>query len=492
MTVAAICRYLLQSQELGIKRKLLVCGPTNKSVVVLARKVLQCIRNEDSVNAVLIGDKGELLADNQAELENSFVYTYTADMIKKFKICGDQLLIDDDYVAYEKTTSTLLSRMMRVLYKYSLFGVECKLLEVSNAFESYRKAEGDGKVAAKKALKAALFAVTGTLKQLDEKQVVEELLASADLIFCTLSSAGSKPVERMGSVSALIVDEASACTEAELLIPLAAQPQRLLLVGDPKQLPATVMSPVAVRCGLAQSLQDRLMYKNNFEHSLLDVQYRMNPQISKWPIAQFYDNKVKDGENVRDDAYQADVSLLSGDAFSWVQVSAQEKIDRNSSIYNEGEAEAVISLLLQMKKKYKMTNCWFSSDRVRIITFYQAQVNYLQGLLQKYNLDVMVSTVDASQGCEADIVILSFVRGGSGQMGFLKDNRRLNVALTRAKYQLVCVGNLNAIAALKEKGGNIVLQSMATEARSRSVLFPRPRPLSASRIIRKSARSRKD
>ena len=143
-----------------------------------------------------------------------------------------------------------------------------------------------------------------------------------------------------------------------------------------------------------------------------------------------------------------------------------ERKDDNGSTYNQAEAEAVVSLLQQLSESGDPS--WNSSEKIRVITFYQAQVNYIQLLLRKYNVrDVTVSTVDSSQGCEADIVILSFVRGTSGHIGFLKDDRRLNVALTRAKSQLICIGNLDAIVGLDAKGGNLVVKEMATDATKR-------------------------
>jgi len=160
------------------------------------------------------------------------------------------------------------------------------------------------------------------------------------------------------------------------------------------------------------------------------------------------------------------------------------------STRNETEGEAVVALLLEMVEKYNLKNEWFSPNRIRIITFYKAQEEYLRFKLKQYNLNVMVSTVDASQGCEADIVVLSFVRGTSGHMGFIKDIQRLNVAMTRAKFQLVCVGNVNAIAGLAERGGNFVLRAMAQDALVRFNIVPAPDPLPPPPPLQRVRRSK--
>ena len=262
----------------------------------------------------------------------------------------------------------------------------------------------------------------------------------------------------------LIVDEASACTEAEILVPFHSSPKKLLLVGDPCQLPAMVQSTTSTRMGLARSLQERLM-SNGHDYTLLDTQYRMNPAISKWPMEEFYHTRVKDGENVKDGGYTSEVSTTAGTSpYCWVQVAGAEQKDKSQSTYNEEEAEVIVSILLDMKNNNNLPENWFTSDRVRIITFYKAQEEYIRFKLRQYQLNVLVSTVDASQGCEADIVIVSFVRGSFGHMGFLKDIRRLNVALTRAKFQLICVGNHAAIHDLDSGSGNDTLKSMAKDA----------------------------
>lgn len=472
MTVAIICRYMLDSKTMGSGRKLLVCGPTNKSVVVLARKVLHCIKDDSNTNVVLIGDRDELLSDNRQELETSFVFAYIPSLVREWRSLTNKLLKDNNFSRFEDESENLLSKMRKRLPTIGLRALETALMQVGEFFQA-----SIDRTDSEYSLKTLLREITESIKELDQQNVVQDLLNTADVIFCTLSTTGSLPMRRMESVSDLIVDEASASTEPELMIPMHTKPNKLLLVGDPRQLPATVQSPLATKFGLGRSLQERLMFDNKFDYTLLNIQYRMKPEISEWPMAEFYNKEVKDGESVTAESYSSDIVIQNGDPYTWVQITGQEQKDANSSTLNEAEAHAVVAVLLELQAKHTLTSKWFSPDKIRIITFYQAQVDYLRLLLRKYQLDVMVSTVDASQGCEADIVILSFVRGTSGHMGFLKDNRRLNVALTRARFQLVCVGNAHAMAGLEEIGGNNVLQKMATDALSRSDHVQAPGPL---------------
>lgn len=480
MIVATILQFLLLAHENGRRRRLLVCGPTNKSVVVLARKLLDCLAEDSAVKVALIGDKGELLADKQGDIESIYVHSYLPIKAEQFKKLGQTLLEGSpsySHDKYEEDTANLLSQMKANLKTVSFYNVEESLLGIHSTLDKLEQIPQDEKArkADEREYEESVKSVARNIKNLDNQRVVRDLLESADVVFCTLSASGSSPVVRMSLVDALVVDEASACTEADILIPLSKKPDKMLLVGDPKQLPAVVTSPLAVECGLSRSLQDRLMFRLNFAFTLLDRQYRMRPEISKWPAKQFYSGKVQDGENVVQATYMSNISLLNGDPYSWVQVSAEEKKDSSMSTFNEGEAEAIISILLEMKKKHRISNKWFTADRLRVITFYQAQVNYINLLLKKYDLEgVTVSSVDASQGCEADMVILSFVRGSSGHIGFLKDNRRLNVGLTRSRFQLVCVANHGAFSHLQDSGGNLTMTDLADDAASRVQVCPQP------------------
>jgi superfamily I DNA and/or RNA helicase len=156
--------------------------------------------------------------------------------------------------------------------------------------------------------------------------------------------------------------------------------------------------------------------------------------------------------------YSNSIEVFSGRPYSFLQVDGQEEQAVCGSYRNLEEAHRVVDLI------HRFHSCaasmrdgkWHGVDRIRIITFYRAQVVLVQQLLNRRGLPrVLVATVDSSQGCEADVVIVSFVRSNCGRgrsprysAGFLTDDRRVNVALTRAKFQLICVGNVQAMTTM--------------------------------------------
>jgi len=159
----------------------------------------------------------------------------------------------------------------------------------------------------------------------------------------------------------------------------------------------------------------------------------------------------------------------------FIQVAGTERQAFGGSFQNVDEAEAVVELVRRLRRD---ETDWCSAEKIRIITFYQAQVSLLKRMLSERGLcEVVVATVDSSQGCEADIVIVSFVRsigggsrGGNRSAGFLSDDRRLNVALTRAKYQLICVGNGEGFNNLPETS---TLKALSQDATCRDCVCPR-------------------
>lgn len=272
----------------------------------------------------------------------------------------------------------------------------------------------------------------------------------------------------------LFIDEAAQSTEAELAIPFNLKPKRMLAVGDPLQLPATIVSPDAIQNGFHKSLHERLMFNIGYDYAMLDVQYRMKPCISQFPSSMFYSGMIQNGSNVNSASYQGN-AILDGSPFIFIDVEGQERQHNiTSSYYNEQEAHIVSMLLLLLKSRSSHHN-WCTPQRIRVITFYQGQVGCIKRALSRNGMpDVLVATVDSSQGCEADIVILSFTRSNvNRKRGFVVDSKRLNVSLTRAKYQLICVGDGTRTLELSksaENGKKCGLSSLVQNARERKLL----------------------
>lgn len=164
-----------------------------------------------------------------------------------------------------------------------------------------------------------------------------------------------------------------------------------------------------------------------------------------------------------------------------MQVSGREKQLSCGSYSNAAEAKATVALVRMLRdcsmrqKPHLNQASWHVQEKIRIITFYQGQVTLLQSMLRQAGLgQVLVATVDSSQGCEADVVIVSFVRSNNhhGRVkraaGFLTDDRRLNVALTRARFQLICIGDAQGTLSLS---GAVTLKAVVDDAKTRKCVI---------------------
>ena len=170
--------------------------------------------------------------------------------------------------------------------------------------------------------------------------------------------------------------------------------------------------------------------------------------------------------------YTSDIALPKKSTYSFINVRGDEYQMPGGSYANNAECMAVVELV--QKIAARKVPGWHSTDKLRIITFYQGQVTLMRRLLYKHGLGkVLVATVDSSQGCEADVVIISFVRSSSKKgvrhaAGFLADDRRINVALTRARHQLICVGD--AHGTLGQQGSE-TLKSLVADTKQRGCLL---------------------
>lgn len=268
-----------------------------------------------------------------------------------------------------------------------------------------------------------------------ESQITEDLIDQAQVVACTLTGSTHYLLrERM--FRSLFIDEASQALEPACWIAIR-KAYRVIMAGDHLQLPPTIKSLKAAKDGLAETLFEKAI-KHIDESVMLETQYRMHPDIMKFSGDHFYKGQLKTAEDViqreRDSALQHFVFIdTAGCGFD-------EKVKKETlSTYNPDEAELVIKHL---------SNNLSLDLSVGIIAPYKAQIEILRDLVLKSPAfdavrdQVSVNTVDAFQGQERDVIYISLTRSNEkNEIGFLKEYRRMNVAMTRAKTQLVIIGD---------------------------------------------------
>lgn len=246
--------------------------------------------------------------------------------------------------------------------------------------------------------------------------------------------------------------------EAETLIPFSLQPRKCLLVGDTKQLPATVISQPAENMGYGRSMMHRILEDCNGPFHMLTMQYRMHPHIRQWPSKQFYNNQLIDGENIRTRVSPFPTLLSKAhQPYAFINTSGQEGSAGNS-YSNVNEAKLIVSFVEYLVKTHKLN----PAANIGIISFYAGQVELLRRLMQQKNLNPRVNTVDGFQGDENDIIIISFVRSNArNAVGFLRDFRRLNVGITRGRHAVIMFGNQETLSA--DKNLRNLIQHLASQ-----------------------------
>ena len=270
-----------------------------------------------------------------------------------------------------------------------------------------------------------------------ENRMIKEIVDSSDVILATNSSAALESISHV-KFDVAIIDEASQATIPSILIPIA-KAHRFILAGDHKQLPPTIISERAHE--LEKTLFEELIRIYPFKSQLLNVQYRMNSLLMKFPNREFYNNGLKSDSSVDDitindilTSQHEEKALLFIDT-SEVEDNLEMHLKDSKSIINNLEADISVSIAQDY------LNAGAGEDDIGIISPYADQVKLIQE-----KTPVEVKTVDGFQGREKEIIIISTVRSNShGNIGFLKDLRRLNVAITRAKRKLIIIGNANTL-----------------------------------------------
>ena len=309
-----------------------------------------------------------------------------------------------------------------------------------------------------------------------ELRINAELFGEARVIACTLVGSAHHLLEGM-KFGTLFIDEAAQALEAACWIPMK-RASRVILAGDHCQLPPTVKSIAALRAGLGKTLMERIAENKPEVVTLLKIQYRMNDEIMRFSSDWFYGGKVESAPQIK---YR---SVLDYDhPITWIDTSKEENqitiegedapedsastsssvsaANQNSDLnfkeqfvgesfgrINKAEAELTLLTLAEYFTKIGKQRVLEERIDVGIISPYRAQVQYLKKLIKKYEFFkpyrrlISVNTVDGFQGQERDVILISLVRSNDeGQIGFLKDLRRMNVAMTRARMKLIILGN---------------------------------------------------
>ena len=270
-----------------------------------------------------------------------------------------------------------------------------------------------------------------------ENQIRDDILDKTQIVCCTCIGSGNEILDGR-RFSQVLIDEATQATEPASLVPLIRGARQIVLVGDHKQLPPTVLSFRAEEKGLKRSLFERLV-DLGIEPFLLTKQYRMHPSISKFPNKQFYSSKLIDGVNAS--SRPAPAGLLWPDwdnPVAFIPIEGGELVSPDgTSRENPAEVSWVLKITEDLLEAGELTK-----KDIGIITPYAGQVRAIRNSMDEKLDDVEVRTVDGYQGREKEVIIFSCVRSNpEGNVGFLAEPRRLNVALTRAKRGLIVIGD---------------------------------------------------
>ncbi|ETV95350.1 hypothetical protein H310_11240 [Aphanomyces invadans] len=275
-----------------------------------------------------------------------------------------------------------------------------------------------------------------------EQQITTSILMQANIIVCTLSKCGSGDLDVLTrGFDAVIIDEAAQAVELSTLIPLRERVARAIFVGDPKQLPATVKSVRAQEFLYNRSLFERLA-EGGVPRAILRVQYRMHPFLREFPSKCFYGGILNDGDVIGTRVLALGNTVYKHPFFQpflLFDIDGRESNGPGGSKCNMDEAQFGLAMVAMLYQKIALvrSNRW----SIGFITPYKEQVNTLKTLVRQQGFhDVEVNTVDGFQGREKDVIIFSCVRTES--IGFLRDLRRLNVGMTRARYCCFVLGNV--------------------------------------------------
>ncbi|PBP19231.1 hypothetical protein BUE80_DR009848 [Diplocarpon rosae] len=431
------------------KKKLLICAPSNAAVdelvVRLKEGILPLNGPRQNINVIRIG---------RSDAINAAVKDVMLDELVQRKLEGnskDREKVQNDREKLHKDAAQIKERLNVVrplMDEAQKENDSIKERSLRQEFDQLKRSQAmiGSKIDEDKQSGNSY----ARQNEINRRRFQQEIVNGAHVLCSTLSGSGHDMFRNLDvEFETVIIDEAAQCIELSALIPLKYGCSKCILVGDPEQLPPTVLSRSAQSFGYEQSLFVRMQKNHPQDVHLLDTQYRMHPEISSFPSEQFYNSKLIDGPgmaNLREQPWHAS-TILGPYRFFDVEGTQTQQLQGHSFI-NVPELNAALQLYARLKADYQNVDF---KGKIGIITSYKAQLNEMKARFsRRYGDDIFdeieFNTTDAFQGREREIIIFSCVRAkATGGIGFLGDIRRMNVGLTRAKSSLWVLGDSRSL-----------------------------------------------
>ncbi|KAG5361939.1 Helicase SEN1 [Yarrowia sp. C11] len=456
-------------------RRILLCAPSNAAVDELV------LRLSDGIYSST-GEKSEpkIIRIGRSEAVNSKVKKYVLEERV------DELLKAQEKESVVNSTPELRQKMNKLLdERKELFAkLEDTNVKVNNdevaAIQSRLMVinREKNKIGSEIDQQREKHAANFRRKETEKRNLNIRVLKEAEIICSTLSASSHNMLKSLGvAFETVIIDEACQCIELSVLIPMKYGCTNAIMVGDPNQLPPTVLSTVAAKSKYEQSLFVRIQTANPGALHMLDTQYRMHPDISVFPREQFYRGILKDGAGMAEKTKKPWHEYKQLAPYAFFDVAGNQEATRNHSFFNDAEVHFADQL-------YRLMSTMYGKIDIGIISPYKQQVLRLKRhFTREYGGDILdrieFNSVDGFQGQEKDIIIMSCVRASpdSDSVGFLADKRRMNVAFTRARSSMWILGNADTLSR------NTIWRKVVNDARDRNMLLDGNRALRKQDLI---------
>lgn len=405
----------------------------------------------EAIKALIMQDKKQVLVVAPSNTAVDLLSEKLSDQGLNVLRVGNPARVSDQLMSL-----TLDSKMSGHAQMKEIKNLKKQANEFRNMAHKYKRSFGKAERDQRKALFDEAHRIMKDVGK-TEQYIIDDLVSKAQVITATLVGSNHYTVRNL-KFETVVIDEAGQALEPACWIPILKS-KKVVLAGDHCQLAPTIKSNEAAKKGLATTLLEKCVSIHAESVVLLEEQYRMHESIMGYSSRIFYGNKLRAHDSVaRHQLFAADAPLAFIDTAG---CGFDEKLDGTSSINTE-EAAFLFKHLHMLAEKLEARPEYMPGQAaplqlptIAIISPYKQQIQILKEqllhspVLQKFGDRISINTIDSFQGQERDIVYISMVRSNpEGEIGFLADIRRMNVAMTRARKKLVIIGDSATLSVL--------------------------------------------